>query len=143
MLEFGLALPLMMLALLMFLEFGRIVYYYAALNNAVREGARFAVVHPYNDNEARLTAIREQVLGYAFGVPLQADDVAAYCEGGTTPNAPCQDTITVAAHIELAPMVGFTTRLFGTGTTFPINGESTMQMTPFGACEACIATPTP
>jgi hypothetical protein len=145
MLEFGLTLPLMLLGMIMFLEFGRIVYYYAALNNAVREGARFAVVHPFDNNDSRLAAIRERVIGYAIGVPLDPNDVTAWCDGdpSTTGDATCLLTITVNAHMELSPMVGFTTRLLGTGTTFPINGESTMQMTPFGACEGCDATPTP
>lgn len=134
MLEFSLTLPLMLLAVLMFLEFGRIVYYYTALNNAVREGARYAVVRPFS-----LADIQDKVVGYAIGVPLDANDVAAYCDGdpSKTSEEACLLTVTVTAHMDLTPMVGFTTRLLGIGTSFPINGQSTMQMTPFGACEGC------
>ncbi len=40
--EFALVLPLILLVIIVFIELGRIVYFYSALNNAVREGARYA-----------------------------------------------------------------------------------------------------
>lgn len=45
MLEFTLIIPIFMLALLGLLEFGRAVYSVQILDNAAREGARYAIVH--------------------------------------------------------------------------------------------------
>jgi hypothetical protein len=43
--EFALIAPLFFLLLFSIIEFGRAVYYIQMLNNAAREGARFAIVH--------------------------------------------------------------------------------------------------
>ena len=45
--EFALVLPLILLVIIVFIELGRIVYFYSALNNAVREGARYVVVNQF------------------------------------------------------------------------------------------------
>jgi Flp pilus assembly protein TadG len=43
--EFALVAPIFILALLTLIEFGRAVYYVQTLQNAAREGARYAMVH--------------------------------------------------------------------------------------------------
>jgi hypothetical protein len=43
--EFALVAPLFFLLLFSIIEFGRVVYYSQVLNNAAREGARYAIVH--------------------------------------------------------------------------------------------------
>lgn len=43
--EFALVAPLFFLLLFAIIEFGRVVYYVQMLNNATREGARYAIVH--------------------------------------------------------------------------------------------------
>ena len=43
--EFALIAPLFLALLLAIIEFGRAVYYIQMLNNAAREGARYAIVH--------------------------------------------------------------------------------------------------
>jgi TadE-like protein len=43
--EFALVAPLLILLLLSIIEFGRAVYYIQMLDNAAREGARYAIVH--------------------------------------------------------------------------------------------------
>ena len=45
MVEFALVAPMFFLLLFAIIEFGRAVYYIQMLNNAAREGARFAIVH--------------------------------------------------------------------------------------------------
>jgi hypothetical protein len=44
--EFALLLPLFLLLVVGFFDIGRAVLYYTVLNNAVREGTRFAIVQP-------------------------------------------------------------------------------------------------
>jgi Flp pilus assembly protein TadG len=48
MVEFALIAPLFFFLLFSIIEFGRAVYYIQMLNNAAREGARFAIVHGAN-----------------------------------------------------------------------------------------------
>lgn len=43
--EFALVAPLFFFLLFSIIEFGRVVYYIQILNNAAREGARYAIVH--------------------------------------------------------------------------------------------------
>jgi hypothetical protein len=43
--EFALVAPLFFLLLFGIIEAGRFIYYYEVLNNATREGARYAIVH--------------------------------------------------------------------------------------------------
>jgi hypothetical protein len=45
MVEFALIAPLFFVLLFSLIEFGRMVYYIQMLNNAAREGARYAIVH--------------------------------------------------------------------------------------------------
>jgi Flp pilus assembly protein TadG len=43
--EFALVVPIFLLVLFGIIDFGRYVYYVQVLNNAAREGARYAIVH--------------------------------------------------------------------------------------------------
>ena len=47
--EFALVAPLFFLLLFAVIDFGRYVYYVQILNNAAREGTRYAIVHGGND----------------------------------------------------------------------------------------------
>jgi Flp pilus assembly protein TadG len=143
MLEFSLIFPLILLVMLMFIELGRVVYFYSALNNAVREGARFGTVCPsadYGIGEACLTAddrlakIRAKVIGYAIWLPLRADQISVYCDEDPSNNSnPCGEYISVKADLQVAPMAAFIARILGAGTTYDLTAESTMQMSPWGS----------
>ncbi len=67
MIEFVLLFPVFLLLILGFFDLGRAVFYYTSLTNAVRETARYAIVHyDYDRTEAKL---REMVLDkYAFAI---------------------------------------------------------------------------
>ncbi|HET9519901.1 MAG TPA: TadE/TadG family type IV pilus assembly protein [Candidatus Limnocylindrales bacterium] len=73
--EFALVAPIFFLILFGIIDFGRYVYYTQILNNAAREGARYAIVHgelgvpktgPPNDPAG--TAVINVVRNYAIGV---------------------------------------------------------------------------
>jgi Flp pilus assembly protein TadG len=134
MLEFALIFPLILLLILMFIELGRVVYYYSALNNAVREGARYAIVRPFPSSEQRLADIRQRVSGYAIWLPLVNDDIGVYCDQDPGDNGnPCEAYVTVSAAAEIAPMAAFIARILGAGSVYRLTAQSTMQMTPFGS----------
>lgn len=133
MLEFSLVLPLIVLLLILSIELGRIVYYYSALNNAVREGSRFAIVQVFPSSNDRLAGIRQRVMGYAIWLPLASSDVAVYCDKDPSNNVnPCDTYVTVSAHVNIPPMVPLVARVFGAGTSYHLQAQSTMQMTPYG-----------
>src|SRR5690242_12105624 len=48
MVEFALVAPIFFLLLFAIIEGGRFIFYYETLNNATREGARYAIVHGSN-----------------------------------------------------------------------------------------------
>jgi Flp pilus assembly protein TadG len=81
--EFALIAPIFFLLLFSIIEFGRAVYYVQILNNAAREGARYAIVHgdestdptgpppgyPITTNaDPFANAVKETVRSYAVGV---------------------------------------------------------------------------
>ena len=73
--EFALILPLVLLLVTGFLDIGRAFFYYSSLTNASREGARSGLVMNLDDYDTNPTkkaavdtAIKNNVLGYAFGM---------------------------------------------------------------------------
>ena len=135
MVEFGLILPIILLIIIIFIDLGRIVYYYSALNNAVREGARYGIVTSFASSTARQTAVRDKVAHYAVALPLNVSDITIYCDrdiAKTTTN-PCASYVTVSADIQLQPIIPYFAQLIGAGSTYRIRARSTMQMTPYGA----------
>lgn len=133
MLEFALVLPMIVVLLVLSIELGRIVYYYSALNNAVREGSRFAVVQLFPSSSDRLAAVQQRVMGYAIWLPLSAGDISTYCDmdPANTSN-PCENYVTVSASVDIPPMVPFVAAAFGSGTSYHLQAKSTMLMTPYG-----------
>ena len=130
-------LPMLVLILVLFLEFGRIVYFYVALNHAVREGARWAIVR----SDASVQDIRDRVVGSAISMPLAGSDVTVGCIPSGA--LPCADQITVSGHVVIAPMVPLVAQVFGGGTVYDLNAKSTMQMTPCGTQPAACPNPGP
>ena len=71
--EFAFVAPLFFLILFATIDFGRYVYYVQILNNAAREGTRFAIVHGSNSFQpagpaADDPAVAAVVRNYAIGV---------------------------------------------------------------------------
>ena len=134
-LEFALVLPLILLMFLLFIDLGRIIYFHSTLYNAVREGARYAIVTQFPSSTQRATDIRQRVVDYSVALPINPGNVSIWCDRdplSTTEN-PCEDYITVSAQTQVQPMTVFLAWIIGSGNTYNITAESTMQMTPFGA----------
>jgi Flp pilus assembly protein TadG len=77
--EMAVTLPAFLLLILGFIDLGRAVYYYSALGNAVREGARYASVQRALDTTDTTTQdnITDVVTHYSVSVPISAGDVVA------------------------------------------------------------------
>ena len=70
--EFALLLPVLLLLALVVIDLGRAIYFYSAIHNAAREGARYGIINPDSYSGMTNTAIN-----YAFGLGLDNVDVIA------------------------------------------------------------------
>jgi len=132
--EFALTIPIFLLIILAFIDLGRGLYYYSALNNAVREGARHASLNLFPNSTDRQAAIEQIVQDYAVASPVEPGSVTVYCDRDTTKDSinPCTQYVTVAAQVQFEPVTFFLAQVFGQNSAIAINSQSTMQMTPYG-----------
>jgi Flp pilus assembly protein TadG len=114
--EFAIAAPIFFLILFAMIDFGRYVYYVQILNNAAREGARYAIVHghyglpptgPPEDPSGQ--AVKNVVRKYAIGVigvsdPAQLDVTAAWNPANNNRGSKVTVTVTYDFH-SLIPIV--------------------------------------
>ena len=60
--EFAMTLPILALLVFGIFDLGRVVYYYSAMQNSAREGARYGVVNPW-DGSSVIARTKERTLG--------------------------------------------------------------------------------
>jgi hypothetical protein len=87
--EMALLLPVLLLLSVVTIDMGRGVYYYSAIYNAAREGARYGIIDP-ND----ISGIKNAAVKLAVGVNLNPDDVTV------VPDPPDLDVKTIQVNIE-------------------------------------------
>ena len=108
MVEFALALPILLLAIFGLFEVGRAVFMYAAVVNASREAVRYATAYGVNESDVlhyhNCAEIRNTARRVAFLLPLEDDDILIeYDHGpGTSVFATCASDETVDTSFELA-----------------------------------------
>ena len=95
MVEFALIAPLFFFLLFSIIEFGRAVYYTQMLNNAAREGARYAIVHGSNSR--------------ADSGPLPAVELA----NGRAPSDPTGTKVVAATKQAAIAIIDSTANSFG------------------------------
>ena len=69
-LEFALVIGFLLLVMFGIVDFARVFFGYATMSNGVREGARYAVVHPNDDAGIRAAARAMMVV---IGAPVSVD----------------------------------------------------------------------
>jgi Flp pilus assembly protein TadG len=112
--EYALILPIFLLVIFSIFDMGRAVYYYSALQNSVREGARYGIIYPED-----ITGIENIVRQKAVG--LNVNDLNIYT------SYPSGDTIQVRATFQfhiVTPIIG---ALFGTNE-LTFSGQTTMHI---------------
>ena len=60
--EFAMTLPILALLVFGIFDLGRVVYFYSAMQNSAREGARFGIVKPWQVNSV-ISRTKERSLG--------------------------------------------------------------------------------
>jgi Flp pilus assembly protein TadG len=120
--EFGLSLPIILLAIFLFLDLGRAVYYYSAVTNSVREGARYSIIHRKDaDYETQLVSI---VTNYSVAVNIDPATIT-YVDSGDD-----SEYITISASYEFNPVTPLLAQVLGEGNTITIHSSSTMLLAP-------------
>jgi len=130
--EMALTLPALLLLILGFVDLGRAVYYYAALGNAVREGARFASVQRHldtTDGTPQDDDTIAKVTGYSVAVPIQSTNVEVdRVKYDETTNTYLDDLdglyVIVTASFTFDPVIPFLNPI-------TLSSESTMLLAPY------------
>lgn len=99
-------------------DFGRIIYKYSQLQNAVREGARYGKMNP-TDN----FGVEAVVIGHGDGLNIQPGKIVVSCDGGCYPGC---SNVTVEASMQVDI---FTARLLGLTEELPFWMSSSATVT--------------
>lgn len=116
--EYALILPFFLIMVLGILDLGRVVYYYSAMQNVVREGARYGSIHLEDDGIE--TTICNLVLNRAIGVEMTCDDVTTDIDFNA-------GTVTVNVVYGFVPVSKIITGFFGLNQ-IDISTGSIMQL---------------
>jgi len=75
--EFALIFPLVIFLITVFFDLGRAIYYFSALNNAVREGTRYAIVNDADPttNPSYENNVKDTIILYAAGVGINYGNI--------------------------------------------------------------------
>jgi Flp pilus assembly protein TadG len=143
--EFAIALPILLMLLVGILEVGRMVFMYAAVNNASREAARFGSAYGLDDSGLHkykhCAGIRDMARRSAWFFNLPDGDISIAYDGGpgTSSKGVCDaasgedgdivvstgDRVTVAVTANYSPMVNLvpiTSRTFTSTSSRTILG---------------------
>lgn len=115
--EFTLAMPVLLLVLVGILDLGRVYYAYFTISNASREGARFASLSPYTDSDIQDAAVAEAANSI---FTLSRSDVTVSRENGNVEGSAITVTVT-----KQFPLV--TTYIIG-AVTIPIRASTEMAI---------------
>jgi Flp pilus assembly protein TadG len=112
--EYALALPLFLLLVMGILDMGRATYFYSAIHNSAREGARYGVIHPED-----VTGIETAVLTKAVGLDPAFLTV--------TTVLPDEDTIRVTVTFQFRPITPIVGALLGSNEV-TLGSRATMRI---------------
>ena len=112
--EYALILPIMMLILMSILDLGRAVYYYSAINNSAREGARYGVINP--DDPAGIEAVVRNK-----AVVLNPANLTVVI------SSPDEDTVRVTLTYQFTPITPIVGTLLGSNEV-TLGSQATMRI---------------
>jgi Flp pilus assembly protein TadG len=112
--EYALILPIFLLVVMGIFDMGRAVYYYSALQNSVREGARYGIIHPEDIN-----GIEDAVRQKAVGLDIRGLDIFT--------SYPTNETIQVRATFSFPIITPFIGALFNS-SEISLSGQTTMHI---------------
>src|SRR5438093_12700167 len=100
--EFGLVLPILIIMMLGIVDLGFIYFIRGSVENATREAARYASVHPPS---ASIASVQNQVINTVIGVSLSTSDITVTCCDDTdtcvtAPDASCKPPNRVTVNVQ-------------------------------------------
>ena len=125
--EFAIAFPLLFMMLVGIFDLGRVVYYYSALTNTAREGARTGVIYENNNADIE-AAICYYGVGMDLGCPNPSINVIKL---NLEPDGQDYvDHIRVTVNYQFKPVTPLIGRFFGIGETdtIPLSSQATMRL---------------
>jgi Flp pilus assembly protein TadG len=123
--EFALLLPVLVLFLMVIFDLGRAAYYYSAINNAAREGARYGAVRWYDPMVT--THIRESV--ERLTAALNADQISITSIYYDTDVDGKDDILRVTVSYQFQTATPIITRLLGQAdNTLTLSSQATMRL---------------
>jgi Flp pilus assembly protein TadG len=136
--EFALILPLLILMLTILFDLGRMVLAYSVLNNAVREGTRYAVVQDqlcikYASDK---TAIENKIRSYFYNTQdYNANSTVTFSDAAATVCLPQANDpyINITIQYKFHAITPGLQYLIGFGKTPTLTVQSTMYLTPFAS----------
>jgi Flp pilus assembly protein TadG len=127
--EFALILPLFFFMVTVFLDLGRASFSYSTLNNAVREGNRFAIVQAQS-NYASLTAlnaaVEAKIRTYLYTNDLNNNSTITI----TRLDVDTDPKIKIDIVYKFKPVTPGLSQIMGKGKTLTITVESVMRTAP-------------
>lgn len=131
--EFAPVFLIVVIMLIGLFDLGRAVYYYSSLSNAVREAARYAIVHNADlrvvyastGHCAVTGSLIDKVKEYSFGLELTKYSQIQACV--TKPDATF-DKVTISATYLYDPVTPLIENIFGQESGIPLQVESTMRI---------------
>lgn len=123
-LEFALIFPLIFLLITGMIDLGRALFYFSTLNNAVREGTRYAIVQPKGTADS---VLESKVESYFYDInDLRANVDITVTRTGTTEDSKIQ----IRAIYLFNPITPGLKQILGSGHVITIQAQSEMRLTP-------------
>lgn len=117
--EFALSIMVFLMIMMGIFDFGRAIFEFHTLSNAVREGARYAVIQSHDD-----AGIRERVKDAAVGLRLTDDDIAI----DPSPARTGGEAVTIIARTEFQPITPLIAPFMGADGHIDLSAKSTMDV---------------
>ena len=102
--EFALNIPIFALIIFGVLDLGRAVYYFSAISNSAREGARYGSIH-VSEIIADDTNLCNQVIDWSIAVALTCDDIDSSVDL-------VNKTVTVSVYYNFDPITPLVSNFF-------------------------------
>lgn len=116
--EFAILLPVLILFIMIIFDLGRMAYYYSAIHNAAREGARYAAIHHESATSSDIAAAARRLVAGLDGNLMSI-----------TSSYPTEDTVRVTITYQFGTATPIISRLRGSANnTLTLTSQATMQL---------------
>lgn len=122
--EFALIIPIVILLFTVFLDLGRGIYYYSEIQNAAREGTRFAIVLPV-DTADYTQAIKDRIKSVAPELGLSDGQITI-----DEPAPPGNMNVGVTITFQFKSVTPGLSRILGGADGFTLSAKSVSRIAP-------------